>query len=78
MNLMTLLLHIGTFSGDVADVKTLIQDLIAKNSAGVKADVTKVIADLVALFTSNLIPLPPGVTLDQATQILQGLSAIPF
>lgn len=76
MNIVTLLLHIGTFAGDVTDVKTLVSDLVAKNTANVKVDVAKLITDLTALFTSNLIPLPAGVTIDQATQILQGLSAI--
>lgn len=76
MNLLTLLLHIGTFSGDVADVKTLIQDLVAKNATNVKTDVAKVVTDLIALFTNNLIPLPAGVTLAQVTQILNGFASV--
>jgi hypothetical protein len=76
MNIVTLLLHIGTFSADVADVKALVTDLVGKNTAGVKVDVAKLVADLTALFTAGLIPLPAGVTLEQATQILSGLAAI--
>lgn len=76
VSVISLLLHIGTIASDVGDVKKLITDLLAKSTAVVPEDIAKLVTDLTALISSGLIPLPPGMTQDQATQILASLSTV--
>lgn len=71
MNVVQLLLHIGSVVKVGEDLEKVIADLVAKKDAAV--DATTTLTDLGALLTSGAIPLPAGVTAAEVTAMLADL-----
>jgi hypothetical protein len=71
-SLLTLLLHIGALSSSVKEVESLIADIIAKKPI---ADDAKALISSIIGMLGSVIPLPAGLTLDEATKILNDFAA---
>lgn len=67
---LTLLLHVGSIVGTGKDGIQLVEDFLQKKGGEVeKADALKFLDDLAGLVASEVIPLPPGVSAEEAQSI---------
>lgn len=73
-SVFTILFHIGSIIQTIKDLEKTVADLLAKKDAG--GDVTQLIADIESLFSSGIIPLPPGLSATQVSTTLQSLSTV--
>lgn len=74
MNVIGLLLHIGSVIKTVEDGERLVKDILDKQAAG--QDAIKTLEDIAGLIASSVIPLPAGLTVAQAQQIISDLKGV--
>lgn len=74
MNVIQILLHIGSVIKTVDDGEKVFNDIVGKKS--VEGDLIQTLTDAAALVAAGLIPLPEGITIAMVQAALNELKAV--
>lgn len=74
MNVIQVILHLGSIIRVVEDGDKLFNDLVHKAPVG--TDATQTLSDIGALIASGAVPMPVGMTIDAVQQMIADLKGV--